>query len=103
METPEIAVQDVKQQIQIIKGKKSPGPYIFKILGTYEHCMQVLTCALNKIMKQEELMGTIQNSYGTNTKKATIRDLRPIALTNATFKLFMDILKTKVEHHISQI
>ena len=35
-------------------------------------------------------------------KKPTIRDIRPIALTNATYKLFMGILKSKVEHHIRQ-
>ena len=62
MEEPEITVQDVKQQIQRIKEKKSPGPDgmkpdIFKILGTDEQCTQVLTCALNKIMRQEETHG----------------------------------------------
>ena len=38
-----------------------------------------------------------------NKKNPTIRDLRPIALTNATHILFMGILKSKVEHHIRQI
>ena len=37
------------------------------------------------------------------TKKPTVKDLRPIALTNATYKLFMGILKTKIEHHIRYI
>ena len=60
MEEPEITVQYVKQQIQIIKEKKSPWPDgmkpdILNILGTDEQCTQVLTCALNKIMKQEEI------------------------------------------------
>ena len=36
-------------------------------------------------------------------KKPTTRDHRPIALTNATYKLFMGILKSNVEHHIRQI
>ena len=35
-------------------------------------------------------------------KKPTKRDLRPIALTNATYKISMGILKTKVEYHIRQ-
>ena len=59
MEEPEITVQDVKQQLQRIKEKKSPGPDgmksdIFKILGTDEQCTQVLTYVLNKIMRQED-------------------------------------------------
>ena len=112
MEEPEITVQDVKQQIKRIKEKKSPGPDgmkpdILKILGTGDQCTQVLICALNKIIKQEEMS---PNSWALSKtvmvpkkKKPTIRDLRPIALTNATYKLFMGILKTKVEHHIRQI
>ena len=60
MEEPEITVQDVKQQLQRIKEKKSPGPDgmkpdIFKILGTDEQCTQVLTFVLNKIMRQEDM------------------------------------------------
>ena len=112
MEEPEITVQDVKQQIKRIKEKKYPGPDgmkpdILKILGTDDQCTQVMTCALNKIIKQEEMS---PNSWALSKtvmvpkkKKPTIRDLRPIALTNATYKLFMGILKTKVEHHIRQI
>ena len=36
-------------------------------------------------------------------EKPPIRYIRPIALTNAIYKLFMGILKTKVEHQIRQI
>ena len=57
-----------------------------KILGTDDQCTQVLTCALNKIIKQEEMS---PNSWALSKtvmvpkkKKPTIRDLRPIALTN---------------------
>ena len=112
MEEPEITVEDVKQQLQIIKEKISPGPDgmkpdILKILGTDEQCTQVLTYVLNKIMRQEDMS---PNSWALSKtimvpkkKKPTIRDLRPIALTNATYKLFMGILKSKVEHHIKQI
>ena len=60
MEEPEITVQDVKQQLQRIKEKKSPGPDgmkpdILKILGTDEQCTEVLTYVLNKIMRQEDM------------------------------------------------
>ena len=82
-------------------------PDIFKILGTDEQCTHVLTYVLNKIIRQEYMS---PNSWALSKtvmvpkkKKPTIRDLWPIALTNATYKLFMSILKTKVEHHIRQI
>ena len=90
----EITVQDVKQQIQIIKEKKSPGPDgmkpdIFKILGTDEQCTQVLTCALNTTLKQEEMspnsLALSKTVMVSKKKKPTIRDIRHVALTNATY------------------
>ena len=82
-------------------------PDILKILGTDEQCTQVLTCTLNKIMRQEDMIPDSRVQSKTvmvpKTKKPTIRDLRPIVLTNATYKLFMGILRTNVEHHIRQI
>ena len=62
---------------------------------------------MNKIITKED---NIPKSWYTSktvlvpkTKKPTVKDLRPIALTNATYKLFMRILKTKIEHHIRYI
>ena len=93
MKEPEINVEDVKQQLQRIKEKKSPEPDgmkpgILKILGTDEECTQVLTDVLNKILRQEDMS---PNSWALSKtimvpkkKKPTIRDLRPIALTNDT-------------------
>ena len=104
MKEPEITVQNVKQQIQRIKEKKSPGPNgmkpdILKILGTDEQCTHVLTCAVNKIMRQEEMSPNSWTLSKTvmvpKKKKPTIRDLQPIALTNATYKHFMGILRPR--------
>ena len=74
---------------------------------SFDMCTQVLTCALNKIMKREEMS---PNSWALSKtvmvakkKKPTIRDIRPISLANATYTFFMGILKTNVEHHIRQI
>ena len=82
-------------------------PDIFKILRTDKQCTQVLTWTLNKITRQEEMSpkswALSKTVMVPKKKKPTIGDLRPIALTNATYKLSMGILKTKVEHHIRQI
>ena len=43
-------------------------------------------------------MDTIQSSYGTKEEEANNK-----RLTNATYKLFTCILKSKVEHHIRQL
>ena len=48
-------------------------------------------------------MATIKNSNGTKEKKPTVKQLRPIALTNASYKLFMRIVKHKIEEHMHEI
>ena len=34
-------------------------------------------------------------------KKPTVRDLRPLALTNISYKIFMSLLKLRIEEHIA--
>ena len=48
-------------------------------------------------------MATIRNSNGTKEKNPTVKQLRPIALANASFKLFMGIVKNKIEEHMHEI
>ena len=35
--------------------------------------------------------------------KPTVKQLRPIALMNSSYKVFMGIIKTKIENHIKEI
>ena len=58
---------------------------------------------MNKRGQNTRIMVYIKDSTGTQNNKKTVKDLRSIALTNATYKLFMGILKTKIEHHIIYI
>ena len=112
MEDPHITTDDVTQQIRKIKERKSAGPDgikpdLLKIIGNDIQCINILAESMNKIITKED---NIPESWYTSktvlvpkTKKPTVKDLRPIALTNATYKLFMGILKTKIEHHIRYI
>ena len=62
---------------------------------------------INKILNKEDNMPNSWLQSKTvmiqKKKKPTLRDLRPIALTNATYKMFMGILKSKLEKHIRDI
>ena len=112
MEDPHITTDDVTQQIRKVKKRKSAGPDgikpdLLKILGNDIQCINILAESMNKIITKED---NIPESWNTSkivlvpkTKKPTVKDLRPIALTNATYKLFMEILKTKIENHIRYI
>ena len=112
MEDPHITTDDVTQQIRKIKERKSAGldgikPDLLKILGNDIQCINILAVSMNKIITKEDNIPESWNTSKTvlvpKTKKPTVKDLRPIALTNATYKLFMGILKTKIEHHIRYI
>ena len=112
MEDPYITTDDDTQQIRKIKERKSAGPDgikpdLLKILGNDIQCINISTEPMNKIIIKEnnipESWYISKTVLVPKTKKPTIKDLRPITLTNATYKLFMGILKTKIEHHIRYI
>ena len=62
---------------------------------------------MNNILdKKDKLPSTWTESKTvlmSKKNKPTVKDLGPIALTNATYKLFMGILKSKIENHIREI
>ena len=55
------------------------------------------------ITTDTNLLEYIKYCIITKEKKPTVRDLRLIAITNATYKLFMGIIKTNIEHQIRYI
>jgi len=112
MEDPQITVEDVKIQMKKTKKKKSPGPDgikpdIIKIIGDDPYCTQIMAHGMNRIVNNIEDIPRSWSESKTvlvpKKKQPTVKDLRPIALTNATYKLFVGILKTKIEQHIRHI
>ena len=87
----------------MLHNKKKAGPDgiksdLSKFLGNDTHCINILTDAMDKIIQKENDIPASWNTSKTvlvPKKKPTVKYLRPIALTNATYKLFMGILKTK--------
>ena len=61
---------------------------------------------MNKIIRKENNIPAswyASKNVFIQKKKPAVKDLRPIALINVTYKLCMGILKTKNEHHIRYI
>ena len=91
MEDPHITTDDVTQQTRKIKERKSAGPDGIKtdlltIPGNDIQCINILAESINKIITKED---NIPESWYTSktvlvpeTNKPTVKDLRPIALTN---------------------
>ena len=107
-EEAQISTNDVKTQLKKIKHKKVPGSdgikaELFKVLVDSNKCIEELTLCLNNILTEDD---TVDNWKKFNTilipktKKPTAKDSRPIALANASYKIFTGILKTKIEEHI---
>ena len=112
MSKPDITCNELKLHIRKIKNRRAPGPDnikpdLLKIIGEDDYCIKELTHGMNNILdKKDKLPSTWTESKTVlipKKNKPTVKDLRPIALTNATYKLFMGILKSKMEKHIREI
>ena len=108
MPTPTIEKNELRTHLNKIKPKKATGPdtilpEMYKVIRTSEQCMEVLQKILQNIYNK----GTKIHEWERSTtkmipklKKPTAAKLRPIALTDISYKLFMSINGQKIENHI---
>ena len=45
-------------------------------------------------------MENLQNKLDKNKAKPTVKDLRPIALMDSSYKIFMGIIRSKIDNHL---
>ena len=106
MSKPDFTCNELKLHIRKIKNRRAPGPDNIKpdllnIIGEDDYCIKELTHGMNNILDKLPSTWTESKTVLIPKKnKLTVKDLRPIALTNTTYKLFMGILKSKMEKHI---
>ena len=108
MEEPKITGEDVKRQTNKMKNKKSPGPNnlsaeLYKSVIKSETSLEKITKSMNNTINKIEIP---QNWYNSKTKlipktsKPKIKDFRPIALTDCSYKICMGIMRSKMEQHL---
>ena len=102
--------EEVIEILRKVKKGKAAGPdglkgELYKTLTGSNICMKKLTSCFNKILTS----GTIPEEWKKSRtvllekkKKATVKDLRPLALTNISYKIFMSLLKIRIEKHIER-
>ena len=108
MRKPEFSVQKVAQRIKKLKCKKAAGPdgikaEIYKALADKEEIVVALTeCFQNEIEEKEKPSEwkLSRTKMIEKRKKPTAKDLRPIALTDISYKLFMSLIKDEIEAHL---
>lgn len=112
MVDPVISQHDIEKHIQKLRPKSSPGPdgiksELLKILVDDKKHITILKDGMNRILNGKESIPASWNESRTilipKKRKPLVKDLRPIALTNITYKLFMSIIKEKIEDHIHLI
>ena len=112
MKKPSITVKELEDALTNVKNNKAPGPdgiksELLKILTTSETCKLTLLKCYNDILNGSIKIPNGWKQSTTNmipkVRKPMVSDLRPIALINATYKLFMAIVKNKIEQHIEDI
>ena len=109
MEYPTLTTKEVKQCLTKLKNKKACGPdnlkpELYKTLKDSEECLQILTKCFQNIIDNEIKIKEWEQSKTKmipKTKKPQAGDLRPIALTDISYKLFMSLNGKKIEDHIS--
>ena len=107
---PKITSEEIRKCIQKMKNKTAAGPdqlkpELYKALSENDACLQIMTVCfqeeLNKDSKPEEWKIS-RTKMIPKTTKPTPKDLRPIALTNISYKLYMSLLKEKLEQFLAK-
>jgi len=112
MNSDTIQPNDIVAQIRRMKTGKSPGPdglkaEIYKELMLSPKYILTLTRAMNlQLLNNSRVPEKWKKSKTVMIKKKskpTATDLRPIALTNLEYKIFMGVIRDKIECHIERV
>ncbi|KAI3378983.1 hypothetical protein SNEBB_003012 [Seison nebaliae] len=108
MRKPTITTKHIEQALKSTKTRKAAGPdglkpEMYKALLTSEACTKKLAeCMTEELHKTTEMAEwkISKTKMLRKIRKPTAKDLRPIALTNTSYKIFMTQIKRMIEEHI---
>ena len=107
-EKPSYTKEKLKIGLKRLKTGKSAGPdkikaEIYKALGKRELCLKVIAESFNRILDDADIpisWKITKTRMIPKVEKPEPKDLRPIAVTNISYKLFMSDIGKAVEEHI---
>ena len=105
-----IEKEDVAKVVSKMKNKTSPGPdglkpELYKAVAKTTTGLTALARCLNKEMDTTEKPPSWKVSKTKmvpKKAKPTAKDLRPIALTDVSYKIYMAVIKEKIEAHLNE-
>ena len=80
-------------------------PELYKTLTKDETCLETLAECLKKelgIRQKPPKWKKSKTKMKKKVKKPTEKELRPIVLTNMSYKLFMSLAKNEIEEHLEE-
>ena len=103
-----ITNKDIIDQVKKMNSGKAAGPdgskiEIMKIVVENDIILNKMCTEMNRVIEERiipEQWKESNTSMIPKCKKPQITDMRPIALTNVSYKIFMGIIKKKIENHL---
>ena len=111
MKYPIVTDEDVKKNLKKLKKGKAVGPDDMKLelnkaLNSSPAFIRAMKEATNDITEKKELLPEWKESNTVmlpKKAKPKVQELRPIAMTNVSYKLYMNMaIKDKIEEHIRE-
>ena len=110
MKEIKIEEADVVQCIRKLRPKSSAGPdelkpEFYKALANSKTCLEKLTLCYQEELKRNDKPTEWKISRTRmipKTTKPSAKDLRPIALTNVSYKIYMSLMKQHLEEHLER-
>ena len=108
MNYPVFTVEEVMKTLQRLKSRKASGPdkskpEVYKALKDSQACLRALTNCFQNILDEEQKVKEWEKSITKmipKTNRPTAGQLRPIALTDITYKLFMTLNGQRIDQHV---
>ena len=110
MKKPYININDIRKVTKRMKAGKASGPdgikpEIYKAITEDDELTLTMAHYMNEALDSGKIPVTWKESNTTlipKTSKPQVNELRPIALTNIAYKIFMGIIKSKLEEHLEE-
>ena len=108
MEATKMIDEELKENLRKLKNNKAAGPdklkaELFKELGKRGTCREVMLKCFNNVLEggdTPESWNISRTKMIKKEKRPTVKDFRPIAITNISYKIFMSFIREKIEEHL---
>ena len=108
MKAKRMTENDLKDIMEKLKDNKAPGPdgmrgEYFKELFKDQECKEFMIDCFNSVLEEKEIpdsWSVSRTKMIEKTKKPTVKDFRPVAITNVSYKAYMAFRRRDISEHL---